>query len=272
MLISTFQVKEAHMTTQQGRFIWYDLATTDLAAAQRFYSAVVGWQARDAGQPGMAYVLLNPPSAAEGMGVAGMMELPKQMCDAGARPAWNGYVHVADVDAFAARVQRLGGKIHQPPADIPNVGRFSYVADPQGAGLHLFRPNGEGAAPPPDTTPGYIGWRELATSDASAAFAFYSELLGWKRAEAFDMGERGTYQVFTCGDGQRGGLMQGQPGKPAAWRYYISVAGIEPAVARLRQQGGEVLVGPMQVPDGSWVAVARDPQGAELALIGPKSG
>jgi hypothetical protein len=38
----------------------------------------------------------------------------------------------------SSKLQRLGGKIHSPPADIPNIGRYAVVADPQGAIFNLF--------------------------------------------------------------------------------------------------------------------------------------
>ncbi|MEJ2703676.1 MAG: VOC family protein [Sedimentisphaerales bacterium] len=53
----------------------------------------------------------------------------------GMPPTWGVYVTVDDVDAPAARVEQLGGKLLQPPADIPNVGRFCVIQDPQGAAL-----------------------------------------------------------------------------------------------------------------------------------------
>jgi predicted enzyme related to lactoylglutathione lyase len=202
------------------------------------------------------------------MGVAGMMELPPEMRAGGARTAWNGYIHVEDVDAHAARVERMGGRICMPPADIPNVGRFAFVADPQGAEFYLFKPNGTAQSFPPDTTPGYIGWRELITRDAKAAFAFYSELFGWQKTEAMDMGPMGVYQIFSTGEGQRAAMMNGEAGRTPAWRYYFSVADLDQSVARVKELGGACPQGIMPVPENQRVAVCRDSQDVELALVG----
>src|SRR6516162_7659225 len=111
-----------------NQFVWYELMTTDAKAAEDFYRKVVGWKMQDASQPGMAYTLL----VAGEVPTAGLMTLPEEACDAGARPAWIGYVGVDDVDAYVGRITKAGGKVQVPPTDIPNIGRFAMVADPQG--------------------------------------------------------------------------------------------------------------------------------------------
>jgi predicted enzyme related to lactoylglutathione lyase len=50
-------------------------------------------------------------------------------------PSWGAYVTVDDVDATAALAEKLGGKICIPPTDIPTVGCFTVIQDPQGAML-----------------------------------------------------------------------------------------------------------------------------------------
>ena len=57
---------------------------------------------------------------------------------AGMPPTWVPYVTVADVDALVKKVVSLGGKVHMPPTDIPTVGRFAVIQDPQGAVLNLI--------------------------------------------------------------------------------------------------------------------------------------
>jgi predicted enzyme related to lactoylglutathione lyase len=112
--------------TQHGSFVWYELLTSDPDAAAAFYGKVVGWTARDSGQEGMSYRLFD---AGDG-DVAGLMTIPPDAAEAGMRPGWLGYIGVADVDASVARAQAAGATVHVPPTDIPNVGRFSLLADP----------------------------------------------------------------------------------------------------------------------------------------------
>jgi predicted enzyme related to lactoylglutathione lyase len=247
-------------------FVWYELMTTDMKAAEAFYTRVVGWTAEDAAQPGMAYTLFK----AGGTNTAGLMALPKEACDAGARPGWMGYVGVEDIDGAVTRLARAGGTVHRPATDIPNIGRFAVVADPQGAVFSLFQPGGPGAPPAPEG-PGSIAWHELMAADGDKAFAFYEGQFGWTRDEAIDMGPMGRYQLFAAGGRAIGGIMT----KPAevpmpSWGYYIRVDGIAPALERLKAGGAQVINGPMEVPNGDWVVQAIDPQGAMFALVGPK--
>src|SRR5262249_17456792 len=113
--------------TMNGNFVWYELVTSDPQAAEEFYSKVVGWKMADSGIPGMRYTIANVGERA----VGGLMGFPPDMPDP--RPCWTGYIHVDDVDATAARIKQAGGHEYRAPDDIPNIGRFAVMADPQGA-------------------------------------------------------------------------------------------------------------------------------------------
>src|SRR4030088_1083882 len=78
----------------QGRFVWYELTTTDMAAAKTFYAAVLGWRAHEVSMPGMDYALFTAGKAT----VASVMGLPEGAAQMGAQPRWMGYVGVDDVD------------------------------------------------------------------------------------------------------------------------------------------------------------------------------
>jgi len=89
------------MTNSHGRFVWYELMTTDMEAAKAFYAEVVGWGTQDASMPGMAYTLFT----AGGASVSGLMRLSEDARKSGLRPSWLGYVGVSDVDATADRIK-----------------------------------------------------------------------------------------------------------------------------------------------------------------------
>ena len=120
------------MADQPGRFVWYELLTTDVAAAKAFYGSVVGWGGQDASTAEFTYILFT---AGHGP-VGGLMGLPQQALQMGARPRWVGYVTVGDVDQTAERIKHLGGTIYVPPTDS-NIGRISVVTDPQTATFAL---------------------------------------------------------------------------------------------------------------------------------------
>jgi uncharacterized protein len=248
-------------------FMWYDLMTTDTAAAAEFYGTVVGWTAQDQGN-GMGYSVLSVGKT----GIGGLMALPEAMRAGGAKPSWLGYVGVNDVDAEAARLQKAGGTLHRPPEDVPGIVRFAVVSDPQGAGFMLLKGLSdqpfERLAP---GTPGTVGWHELHAADGASAFAFYAEMFGWQKADAMDMGPMGVYQLFTDGAEPIGGMMTKNAAIPQPfWLFYICIDDIDAALGRVTGKGGQVMNGPMQVPGGSWVAQCVDPQGAMFALVGPK--
>lgn len=262
------------MTDLKGKHVWFELITTDLKAAEIFYTRVAGWVPRSAGAPGMHYTLVGPADHA----VGGMMALTNEMKARGACTSWTGYVAVDDVDAAVAQTRRLGGQVFVPPQDIPGVGRFSVVSDPQGGVLSLFKGTpSKGMEPPPPPapgTPGHIGWYELHTTSLDGALDFYGNLFGWRKGDTMDMGPNGVYQLFFTdaqGDNADGGMVLTEPDAPASyWLYYINVASVDTSLARISAGGGKVLTGPHQVPGGTWIVSGLDPQGAAFAVVGPR--
>ncbi len=256
------------MANPASKFVWYELMTSDLAAAEKFYKEVVGWKMEDSAIPGMKYTHLMAGNTS----VGGMMTLPDDAKKMGAPPAWMGYVGVADVDASAAAIKAAGGAVHKAPEDIPGVGRFAVVADPQGASFMLFKGNMDEAPPaPPAATPGTVGWHELHAADGAKAWDFYASQFGWTKDTAMDMGPMGVYQLFAAGGEAMGGMMTKMPAQPVpAWLYYFNTDAIDAAAKRVTDGGGQVVNGPMEVPGGSWIINAIDPQGAMFALVAPK--
>ena len=252
-------------------FFWYDVMTTDAKAGITFYTDVVGgWGAEDGpGGNGNGYTVFT----VDGKGVAGLMKLPEDAAKMGVPPCWMGYIAVDDVDAAAAKLEKLGGKIHKPPQDIPGVIRFAVVADPQGAGFIIAKGlmDKPMAAFPPGTT-GTVGWHELYAIDGATIFDFYEKMFGWTKSDALDMGPMGTYQMFkTGGEFAMGGIMTKPPAVPMPhWGFYINVPAIDAAVERVTKGGGKVINGPMEVPGGQWIIQGIDPQGAFFNLVAPK--
>ena len=248
----------------QGQFFWYDIMTTDTKASARFYSQVVGWGTQEAGAGGKPYTLFT----VNGQGVAGLMPIPEE----GAKPAWLGYISVDDVDAAAVKLKKLGGTVHIEPQTVPGIIRFAVVSDNQGVGFYIARGLAKETMPefPPDT-PGTVGWRELYANEWKSAFAFYESMFGWTKADSFDMGEMGTYQLFATGGPPAGGMMTKPPAiaRPF-WGYYFNVSAIDAAADRVKTAGGTILMGPHEVPGGQWILQCNDPQGAYFALVSRK--
>ncbi|HEX9887194.1 MAG TPA: VOC family protein, partial [Longimicrobiales bacterium] len=243
--------------------------TTDREGAPGFYTPVTGWSTApwDAGD--MPYTMWMAGDTP----VGGLMDLPDEAAAAGAPPHWMAYISTPSVDATVARAQQLGASLVWGPLDVAGVGRVAGLADPQGAHFAVHEPEGE--APGSDDPPsvGEFSWHELATTDWEGAYEFYTELFGWQKADDMDMGEMGTYRMFSRGAHPLGGMFNKPEQIPFAhWLLYVRVADIDQAVERVVALGGQVLNGPMEVPGGDRVAQCMDPQGAGFALHATKGG
>lgn len=251
----------------RGRFIWHELLTTDPEAARAFYTEIVGWgTAVWEGEMGPYQMFARGETP-----YAGVMQLPDEAKAAGAPPHWLPYVAVPDVDAAAARTEELGGCVMVGPMEIPTVGRMAVLGDPQGATFAVYRPESDddpGHDGLPE--PGEFSWHELATTDWEAAFAFYADLFGWDNPTDMDMGEMGTYRIYGRPGTERplGGMFNKPaeaPGPPY-WLCYVRVEDVHRTVEAVKAAGGQVLVGPMEVPGEDWIAQCLDPQGGMFAV------
>jgi predicted enzyme related to lactoylglutathione lyase len=117
----------------EGVFVWDELATSDVDAAQRFYEQVFGWTTSDMGADYGGYRVFNSGES----GIAGLLSLPDD-----ALPAhWQPYVAVDDPDATSAEALELGATMLTEPIDVPTIGRVGALRDPQGATIGIIKPN-----------------------------------------------------------------------------------------------------------------------------------
>lgn len=252
------------MTTADilGRFLWHDLMTTDQDAAGAFYPKVTGWKSQP-WENDSSYQIWVTPKGASG----GTAALTAEAQSAGTHSHWLAYVGTPDIESTVETAQKLGAKVLKEISDVPDVGRFAVLADPQGAMFAVYTP--ESAKDGADETGGGFSWHELATSDLDAAWEFYSELFGWDKEGAHDMGAGvGTYLLFGQGGKQIGGIykVSSDASTPPHWLCYASVSSVSEAAEAAKAAGGQVVNGPMEVPGGDWVAQVIDPQGAAFAV------
>jgi hypothetical protein len=255
-------------STLLGRPLWYELMTTDMNAAETFYRTVVGWTSVPFQGSPQPYTMFNRSG---GTPVAGVMTRPQGM---DAPPFWAMYVGVPKLEDAAARIKRLGGSECSAVIEVPTVGRMQMMKDPQGAAFYIYEP--ASAEQPPEAAPevGEASWHELMTTDAPAAMTFYSEIFGWQPSETLDMGPMGKYHMFNRPHGMIGGMMNKLPemaNVPPNWQIYFRVPDINAAVERIKQNGGQILNGPMEVPGGDMVVNAMDPQGGAFSLHAKKT-
>ncbi|MEZ4458177.1 MAG: VOC family protein [bacterium] len=248
-----------------NKFFWYDLMSANPQAAAAFYNAVVGWHPV-AVEGEVPYTTLNVVHEGRSVGVGGIMAHSAAAIDPGPHAFWIGYVYVDDVDAAQQRAEELGGTVHLPKTLIPGVGHFAVIGDPHGAGFQLLHPF------PREHTPqlpnGYRGtcvWRELHAGDHDVDWQFYAQLFNWRETTRMDMGSMGFYRMFGADDEATGATMSATDGVPR-WVFYFAVDDLDAAQNAVTQHGGRVLQSMHQVPDGSWICVCEDPEGAKFGL------
>lgn len=248
-----------------GSIVWHELMTTDVRSAAAFFSKVAGWTAHPWSVDNTYTMFVR-----QNRQIAGLMGLPDEARAMGTPPCWMTYIATPDVDATASQAVALGGTVHKPPQEIPTVGRFAIIGDPQGAFFVGFTPAGPAQGMSTDAD---FSWHELATSDIDAAFDFYERLFGWERTETFH-GPMGRYQTIGHLGRTFGGISQrpmGVPGGPG-WLPYIAVNDARASARVITAIGGRVSHGPMQVQGGGWIVQAADPQGAIFAVYAQSSG
>jgi uncharacterized protein len=245
-----------------GTFCWVELTTTDQEAAKAFYGGLLGWKADDrpVGEGGYVYSMMQ----VDGKNVGAIALQPDQQREAGAPPVWNSYISVADADATVERAKELGATVHAPAFDVMDVGRMAVIQDPQGAFFEIWQPKAHFGASLVNA-PGALVWNELGSPDLDASSAFYSALFGWTIAP-FEGGGDEPYLAIKVGEANNGGIRPlNQPGPPPHWLAYFGVEDIDAALERVRELGGAVHAGPIDIRIAK-IAVVADPQGAMFAL------
>jgi hypothetical protein len=248
--------------SEKGRFVWNDLMTSDPEASLKFYTELFGWETREVEMGEMGKYTFIKAGGRENGGMVTMD--PAQ----GIPAHWLSYLTVDDVDELVRRAEELGLEVRFPPTDIPEVGRFSVVADPAGAVFAAFkaiRP----VPPTPDGTPpaGAFCWNELLTHDPAAAGEFYRAVCGWG-VEEVDMGDLGTYTLYQRDGREIAGMMQMPPDAqaPSMWLLYVAVDDVDDSAKKIGELNGTLFVPPKDIPNVGRFAVAADPTGATFAI------
>jgi predicted enzyme related to lactoylglutathione lyase len=247
-----------------GSFCWFELATSDQAAAKKFYGGLFGWTANDAPMgPDSFYTMFQ----FRGKNVGATYTLMPDQAKQGIPPHWGTYVAVANADQGVAKAKTLGASVLAGPMDVAEHGRMAVLRDPTGATINIWEAKqhqGVGLW-------GEVGafcWSELMTRDTSAATKFYTALFGWKTkasdATAF------PYTHWQNDGADIGGMLaiQEQWGPmPPCWVNYVQVKNCDETAAKTSSLGGKVCMPPTDIPNTGRFAMLQDPQGAMFSVI-----
>jgi uncharacterized protein len=243
--------------------------TPDLAVARRFYTGVFGWEFAGPGPmptdpPGEYWI-----ARVRGAEVAGLGSLPTPETPA----AWNTQVAVEDVDAAVRRARDAGGTVLAGPVDAPPAGRLAVVADPSGAPITLWHPDGRHGAGIVNE-PSAWAMSLLTTPDPDAATEFYGAVFGWNAEPFTDAGP--GISLFRR-PGYVGGeesqpvprdvvaAMAAVPDTPAAWTVDFWIEDADAAAQAAAAHGGSVAAAPHDAPPFRR-AVLSAPDGATFTV------
>lgn len=249
-----------------GAPCWFELSSRDPARSREFLHQLFGWTGvdHDLGEMGSYTFLRNAHGT-----VGALCGLPPGA--EGMPSNWGVYFRVTNVDERLARALNQGGKALCEPFDVPGHGRGVALTDPTGAAFSLWQP---ASSDPGDFVmfeDHAIGWVELASRDATAAQAFYTDLLGWScQASSVPMPEGIAYTEYQLGETRYGGIlpMTAEWGEmPSHWSLYVPVADVDGCLARAVELGGSVCVPAFDAPGVGRIGRLDDPTGAGLYVI-----
>ena len=242
---------------QYGKFVWFDLATSDIQAAKHFYGELFGWAFSELPEGEASYTVIENRNRM----IAGIVADPEAD---GSASIWIGSISVPDVDRATQQTRDAGGVVYDPPYHLKDRGRTSFVADPQGAELAFLRASG---GDPPDREPslGDFGWVELWTPDLAGSLAFYVSL-GYTAGGLQIRGDEPYRVLKVAGEAQAGVVELEEDDAGSGWLPYVAVDDLSATLQRVVALGGQVVVEPDPEFIEGQAAVIVDPTGAVLAV------
>lgn len=236
----------------QGKFVWHDLLTDDVEAAQKFYGNVFGWtfeSKRDYIQIFNAHDLIG-----------GMLQV-RSSDEQKTKAVWLPSMSVANVDKSVQYLKSKKSKVLKGPLDMEERGKGVLVSDPQGAEIVLLHTKD---GDPKDGTP-QVGdwlWNELWTNTPKESYAFYRHIGGY---DGYTM--RDGYRILQSKGKWRAGIRDiSEEALNAQWIPAIRVSDLKETISKVRSSGGEVLISPHEELHNGNVALIADTKGAVVII------
>lgn len=231
-----------------GRFCWYDLISLDPEKSLDFLGGLMNVE----GKPSPQYTELS----VAGQSFGGLMRKPDEQPPS----AWVGYILVKSLTDSTHRAEELGARVHMRRIEVPNVGKFAFLEDPEGAFFYLFQASVKLSEP--EMKPGMVCWHELHSRNPKVSAQFYGDLLGYKVVDI------GGYQMLELNGKNVAGLVPST--ERSGWLFYFLVDSVRESAAQVVKLGGTEQKPVTEVPGFGEMAVVADPTGAVFALWEPK--
>jgi predicted enzyme related to lactoylglutathione lyase len=242
-----------------GKFVWYDLMTSDITAVKSFYGELFGWEFIETGEADNAYTVVIH----NGIPIAGIFELRDVKAEQ-RYSQWISYLSVDNMKYAIEYTKQNGGSIYREPFNLPNRGSVAFIFDSQNAVLGLVKSS---SGDPVDDEPVYDEWlwTELWSNDIENSVLFYQGLFNYEYKK-FKSKADNLYHVFEKESKPRAGMVKipYEDVKPH-WMPYIAVKDPSAVVDKVEQLGGKVLLGEEGVI-GNTAAIISDPSGAVFTV------
>ncbi len=249
-------------TSAPGKFVWHDLTTSDVDAAKKFYTALLGWEYTETTVLGRPYSVARLGKKA----VAGMHSPNPERT--GKTPShWLSYISVADVDSSVNKAKAEGGGVLAGPVEVGSIGRAAVLRDPQGAPFGLVRLSAGDPPDPAAPVEGTFFWNEYLTRDLDATLAFYNGLFPYEMTTSKSESSA-SYVVLKNGRARAGVFRVPDSEKDVRpnWLPYVLVTDPAALASRVAGLGGRILLEPRPDLRKGSLAVVADPTGAVVAL------
>lgn len=242
-----------------GKFVWADLVTDDVLAAEQFYGGLFGWTFRNLGSYTIAENEERP--------LGGMFQRPPPKDRAG-HARWFGYISVPSVQKAQRVVTGAGGKVLAPPQKLPNRGEQAVFADPEGAMFGVIK-SSSGDQQDFLAEPGDWIWIQLLSHDCRKAAEFYRAVGGYEVIENTSSNKLSDYVLVSKGYARATvrTIRQDPEKVRPTWLPFVRVQNVGESVARSKELGGKVLIEPKPENFNGKVAVVADPTGAAIGIL-----
>lgn len=245
------------MTTQQGKFVWRELVSNDVAVSAAFYSSVLGWNVVEQEVGGSPYTFIAVGEKMQG-GI-----VPAEQAQRG---YWLPFLSVDAVSNAAEAAREGGASLLGEAVEMSGVGHWQIAADRESHQFVLFKGDGTGDA----QGEGQFCWDELWSNAPKDALDVYQASLGYEVLTQ-DTG-RGDYHILHVDQAQMAGVMQTPDEEIHGWVPYVVVDDCAKIQARVQDNGGVNLGEPTVVEGVGEIALALDPTGVPFGVLKPSQG
>jgi predicted enzyme related to lactoylglutathione lyase len=245
----------------EGKVVWRDLITTDVAKASKFYGDLFGWQVTPSAEAPEKFAFIRFEGRPIGSIVSSDDLEGKELA-----ARWIASISVPDVDVAVQAAAGGGGKAHIKSLEIPNRGKTAVLIDPQGAPFAVLASS---AGDPQDAgmvTNSWL-WTELWAKDAEKAADYYAGAFGYTVEKRAMPGFDTQYHLLKANGKERLGVVQSPVASVTpAWLPYIKVADAVKTANRAVALGGKIYVAPSPSLRSNSVAILADPTGGVFAV------